>query len=187
MSRPRDLHTIEGWERVEGCSSPLGATWVESEAAWNFAVFSRHATAMTLLLYGREDPVHPVFELRLDPIVNKSSRIWHCFVKQAEAPEAVHYAWRAEGPFDRVHGHHFHPEKVLLDPYAAEVYFPPDFSRLAACGTDANDGQAVLGVLPRASEPFDWPDVSPPRHTHAAVVYELELKGFKALANSGAA
>lgn len=59
------LRSVDGWERVEGSPSPLGATWVESEQAWNFSVFSRHADSMTLLLYGPDDDGRPLFELRL--------------------------------------------------------------------------------------------------------------------------
>ena len=49
----------------------------------------------------------------------------------------------------------------------------------------ANDGRAILGVLPRAERPFDWGTKPPPRHTHDAIVYELHVKGFTARDNSG--
>ncbi|HEU0039208.1 MAG TPA: hypothetical protein VFR76_08035, partial [Verrucomicrobiae bacterium] len=60
MSRLSQLKSVEAWERAEGSPCPLGATWVESEQAWNFALFSRHATGVTLLLYGEVEgkPVH---------------------------------------------------------------------------------------------------------------------------------
>jgi hypothetical protein len=48
----RRLHT---WERTEGSPTPLGATWVEAEEAWNFALYSRGATGVTLLLHGAKD------------------------------------------------------------------------------------------------------------------------------------
>ena len=74
------LTSVERWERTEGSPSPLGATWVESEQAWNFAVFSRHASGMTLLLYSGDDVEKAGFEIRFDPIQNKTGPIWHCFV-----------------------------------------------------------------------------------------------------------
>jgi isoamylase len=49
MNRLGQLQGIESWERTEGSPAPLGATWAESERAWNFALFSRHATGVTLL------------------------------------------------------------------------------------------------------------------------------------------
>jgi pullulanase/glycogen debranching enzyme len=68
MNRLGQLNSVEEWERVEGSPSPLGATWVESEQGWNFALFSRHATGVTRSLYGDADVVKPVFELKLDPV-----------------------------------------------------------------------------------------------------------------------
>jgi glycogen operon protein len=50
MNRLGQLKSVEEWERVEGSPSPRGATWVESEQAWNFALDSRHATGARLRL-----------------------------------------------------------------------------------------------------------------------------------------
>jgi isoamylase len=184
---PGHLRTIEVWERAEGSPAPLGATWVESEQAWNFACYSRHATGVTLLLYGEEDLATPVHQARLEPLQNKTGRIWHCFVPLHAAPAARYYAYRVEGPWDPGEGHRFDASKTLLDPFAEEVYFPPGFSRQAAKQPGTNDGRAPLGVLPRSRPPFDWGNAPPPRHTHEAIVYELHVKGFTARANSGVA
>src|SRR5690242_14555235 len=43
--------TRPNWEQVEGSPLPLGATWIESEQAFNFAVHAEHAESVTLLLY----------------------------------------------------------------------------------------------------------------------------------------
>ncbi len=187
MNRLGQLKSVEEWERVEGSPSPLGATWVESEQAWNFALFSRHATGVTLLLYGEADVVKPVFELKLDPVQNKTGRIWHCFVPQSAAPKAAFYAYRVEGPVEPANGQRFDAQKLLLDPFAAAVHFPKDFSRKAACQPGPNDGRAPLGVLPGPSKLFDWADCPKPRHEHDTIVYELHVKGFTARANSGVA
>ncbi len=181
------LRTVEWWERDEGCVGPLGATWLETEQAWNFALYSRHATGVTLLLYDARDFVEPVFQVRLDPLRNKSGRIWHCFVPHQSAPAARYYAYRVEGPWDPKQGHRFDAQKILLDPFAENVFFPPDFSRAAARQPGPNDRHAVLGVLPRREPSFDWGNVPPPRHTHDTIVYELHVKGFTARANSGVA
>jgi isoamylase len=186
MSRLSHLKSVEPWERVEGSPSPLGATWVESEQAWNFALFSRHATGVTLLLYGAE-VVTPVQQVRLDPVQNKSGAIWHCFVPSASAPAAKYYAFKVDGPNDPASGQRFDAQKILMDPFAAAVHFPKDFSREAASQPGPNDGRAPLGVLPRPAKPFAWDDAPPPRHTHDTIVYEMHVKGFTARANSGVA
>ncbi len=186
MIRMGGLQTVESWERAEGSPAPLGATWLESERAWNFSLFSRHAMGVELLLYG-DDLARPVFHLALDPVQNKTGPIWHCFVAQSAAPGARFYGYRVQGPCDPAHGHRFAPQKVLLDPFATAVHFPKEFSREAARNAEPNDARAVLGVLPRRAEVFDWGAAPAPRYTHDTIVYELHVKGFTARANSGVA
>ncbi len=185
MNKYGYLRTVESWERDDGCVAPLGATWVETEQAWNFALYSRHATGVTLLLYSEKDFVEPVFQLRLDPLQHKTGRIWHCFVPLQSASAARYYAYRVEGPWDPVHGHRFNAQKILFDPFAETVFFPPGFSREAAWRPGPNDGHAVLGVLPRGEGPTDRDEAKPARHTHDTIVYELHVKGFTARPNSG--
>jgi glycogen operon protein len=181
------LRTVEAWERAEGVPVPLGATWIEDEQAYNFALYSRHATGVTLLLYAEDDLVTPVYQWRLDPQINKTQAIWHCWVPAVSAAGARYYAYRVDGPDAPDMGHRFNPSRLLLDPYAREVFFPPAFSRAAATLAEPNDGQAPLAVLPRTSEGVDEPEPPCPRHTHDLIVYELHVKGFTASASSGVA
>jgi isoamylase len=170
---------------AEGNPTPIGVTWMGSEQGWNFALFSRHATGVTLLLYGTKDLVQPVLQLQLDPLHNKTGRIWHCFVTRESVPAARYYAYRVAGP--KNDGHRFDARKILLDPFAEAVHLPADFSREAARRPGANDGRAPLGVLPDR-EPADVQVCPPsPRHAHDTIVYELHVKGFTARANSGVA
>ena len=179
------LRTIQNWEKAEGAPSPLGATWVESYRAYNFALYSRHATAVTLLLYDDRDFATPVYQFRFDPLANKTGRIWHCWLAADKAPGAKYYAYRVEGPDDPGGGHRFDPQKILFDPYAPALFFPPLYSRAAAARPGANDGQAPLGVLPAKEETYAWGSQRRPRHTHDTVIYELHVKGFTARDNSG--
>jgi isoamylase len=179
------LRTVEAWERAEGAPVPLGATWLEAEQAYNFALYSRHATSVTLLLYAEDDFVTPVYQLRLDPHTNKTQALWHCWVPAARAPGARYYAYRVDGPDAPERGCRFNPAHILLDPYAREVFFPPAFSREAAARPEPNDGRAPLGVLPRAADEDEAPEPPCPRHTHDLIVYELHVRGFTARANSG--
>ena len=59
---------VGSWERADGSVGPPGVVWLETERAWNFTLYSRHATGVTLLLYGETDFVEPVLQLRLDPL-----------------------------------------------------------------------------------------------------------------------
>jgi isoamylase len=179
------LRTVESWEIADGSPSPLGAAWIATHAAYNFALYSRHATAVTLLLYTAEDPTHAVYERRFDPLRNKTGRVWHCWIPAASAAGAAYYGYRVEGPYDPVAGHRFDAQKILLDPHAPAVFFPPAYTRTAATQPGPTDGRAPLGVLPSSRAPFDWGDDPRPRHAHDTVIYELHVKGFTARANSG--
>ncbi|HRZ86499.1 MAG TPA: isoamylase [bacterium] len=180
------LRTIEKWETDEGVPFPIGATWVDHLKAYNFSLFSKYATGVTLLCYTKVDRDVPVYEYRFDPHKNKTGRIWHCWIPAEEMNGATLYAYRVEGPHEPSAGHRFDDKKILLDPLAKEVWFPPEFDRSAAIGPGANDGKAPLGVLPKRQKGgFEWRDNVRPRHTSDAIVYELHVKGFTARKNSG--
>ena len=59
------------WEQVEGSPLPLGATWIDEEKAFNFAVHAEHAESVTLLLYAPADLANPWMSYRFDFIRNK--------------------------------------------------------------------------------------------------------------------
>ena len=171
-------HVMNGWQSVEGAPYPMGATWLESEAAFNFAIYSKHATGVVLLIYSGEDPVHPIYCHRMTYPANKTGRVWHCRIPASAIPGAKYYAYTVEGLFDPGEGQRFDSSKVLLDPYARIVFFPKDFSREAASRPGSDAGQAPLGVLPPCDGAFDWADDRQPQHTHDAIIYELHVKGF---------
>jgi glycogen operon protein len=175
------------WVETEGTPWPLGASWLEVSRCWNFALYSKHATAVTLLLYGANDFVAPLLAVPLDPLKNKSGRVWHCRLAAAEIAGAQYYAYRVGGPYDPASGQRFDPEKILLDPYARGVFFPPAFDREAAKGSGANDGRAPLGVLEASRLSFAAVGECRPRHSWDTVIYEMHVRGFTRRANSGVA
>jgi isoamylase len=177
---PRD------WRQIEGSPQPLGATWLSKENTHNFALYSRHASGVTLLLYTSQDLVNPCKRVPLNYLAHKSGRIWHCRLAAEDLANAGYYAYSVEGP--RVSagaGYFFDAEKVLLDPYARAIYFPADFSRAAAIGRGSNAGRAPLGVFRDTAAAFDWGGDSRPRHTSDTIIYELHVKGFTKRDNSG--
>jgi len=179
------MRAIDEWIPGEGVPWPLGASWMESQRAYNFALFSRNARSVTLLLYTEDDPVIPVQFRVLDPVFNKTGLIWHCAVPEEELRGACLYAYRIDGPYDPLNGHRFDAGKVLLDPFALSVHFPPGFSRTSASGSGPTDGMAPLGRLSKDPNAFDWGEDPRPRHAHDLIVYELHVKGFTARPNSG--
>ena len=69
---PQKRHS---WAESEGLPLPLGATWIEDEQAFNFAVYAERADSVTLLLYSPRDLANPIWTFQFDPIRNKSGRI----------------------------------------------------------------------------------------------------------------
>src|SRR5512135_815139 len=92
-----NLRSIDAWERRYGAPSPLGATLVEEYRAYNFALYSRDASAVTLLLYDDHDFVNPLYEYHFNYLVNKTGRVWHSWVPCEHAPGAKYYAYRIDG------------------------------------------------------------------------------------------
>jgi isoamylase len=178
---------IVNWPSLEGSPLPLGVTYIPGEQAYNFALYSKNATEVTLLLYNKEDCVTPFIEVWLEPLSHKTKRVWHCRIKESELQTACYYAYRVNGP-KRSHDHRwnsFDPEKILLDPCAKGVFFPPAFRRDAAMRPGTNAGRAPLGIFRFDDSNFEWGDDKSPRHYSDAIIYELHVKGFTATRSSG--
>ena len=172
------------WEEAEGSPLPLGATWIEAEQAFNFAVHAEHAESVTLLFYSPADLVTPLLTFRFDFLRNKSGRIWHCRIPLSKIADARYYGYSVSGEaVSNIHS--FDPRKVLLDPYATCVFFPPDFDRQLAMREGSNAGKAPLGMLPVQHSAFDWEESYAPHHESDAIIYELHVKGFTKNSNSG--
>jgi isoamylase len=176
-----------GWRSAEGSYTPQGVSWIEAERAYNFAIYSKHAERVTLLLYAADDRENPLLELELDPRINKSARLWHCRLAEEVVRSASFYAYRIAGPEPRGRDewHWFDPEKVLLDPYAQAIHFPPDFERGAAMHPGSNAGRAPLGCIHPEENHFDWGDDPRLRHESDLVIYELHVRGFTRDPSSG--
>lgn len=175
------------WASIEGAPFPLGVTWIAAEQAYNFALYSKHAEGVTLLLYKEGGVTQPVLTYQFDYLKNKSGRVWHCRIPKQATPEARYYAYKIDGPQPNgpFEWHHFDPQKVLLDPYARSVFFPSAFDRQAAIGPGSNIGKAPLGLLCTCEEFFDWHGDRRPRHDSDAIVYELHVRGFTNDPHSG--
>jgi isoamylase len=172
------------WEQSEGNPLPLGVKWIEEEQAFNFAIHSEHAESVTLLLYSANDLVNPLLTVLFDFLHNKSGRIWHCRVPVSRLGDARYYAYSVAGEtIPQLHS--FDPQKILLDPYAKCIFFPPGFDRNLAMREGSNAGHAPLGVLDDHRSTFDWTGDRPPHHESDSIIYELHVKGFTKNPNSG--
>src|SRR5689334_9581010 len=77
-----------------GCSpSPLGATVVDGGV--NFSVYSRHATAVELLLFDHDNDPKPARTIAIDPISGRTYHYWH--IREPGLKPGQLYAYRAHG------------------------------------------------------------------------------------------
>ena len=172
------------WAQAEGSPLPLGVSWIHKEQAFNFAVHAEGAESVTLLLYSARDLANPLLTYSFDFLRNKSGRVWHCRIPMNKLGEARYYAYSVSG--QRVSQiDSFDPQKVLLDPYAKCIFFPPGFSRELATREGSNAGRAPLGVLTGHRDQFDWTGDRSPHHDSEAIIYELHVKGFTKHPSSG--
>jgi isoamylase len=165
------------WDETEGSPLPLGVTWIDEEQAFNFAVHAEDAESVTLFLYSANDLANPSLTYPFDFLRNKSGRVWHCRIPMNKVGEACYYAYSVSGQSVSELGG-FDPQKVLLDPYAKCVFFPPGFSRELATREGSNAARAPLGVLTGHRPRFDWTGDRSPHHESEAIIYELHVKGF---------
>lgn len=179
---------MTSWATNEGLPFPLGVSTCLDEDAYNFALYSKHATSVRLLLFSDDSLDAPHLDVRLDPLVNKSGRVWHCRIAKAAIANCRYYGYRIDGPDPAgpFEVHAFHPEKLLLDPYARCIALPPGFDRTAALDELPNLGKAPLGMIEACESTFDWGADRRPRHEGETVIYELHVRGFTQHSSSGA-
>jgi isoamylase len=176
----------QGLSLRSGTPLPLGAT-VGLDGV-NFALFSRHATRVELLLYDSPDDANPSSTIALDPVINRTGEIWHIWVGGLTAGQC--YAYRVDGPYRPHEGLRFNRWRVLADPYARAFTGVSswDFDRARAY-----DGKSPVKDLSFAAEDngpyaaraialvgdFDWRGDRPPAHPWSrTIIYETHVRGL---------
>lgn len=176
---------MNNWHQTEGWLDPPGVSWVEDQQVWNFVLYAGRASRVILLLFNADDYYHPVLEFEFDQYKNKSGPVWHCRIEIDRAPDAQFYAYRVNGPQKNQEGFfRFDFDKLLVDPYAKAVHFPPEFDRELAKHPGSNLGKAPLGVID-TDHPFDWKDDGFLRHDADLIIYEMHVRGFTKDPSSG--
>lgn len=184
---PPNQSPAHDWTKMHGAPFPLGLKWHPEEQSYNFALYSKHAERVELLFFGAHELHEPAFLFRFQPLKNKSGRIWHCRIPVEDVMDASYYAYRVDGArgepgFDQ---NAFDPDKLLVDPYARSLYFPPDFDREAARGLGSNLGRAPLALLDECQCPFEWLTKGHILRDEDLIIYEMHVRGFTRHPSSG--
>ncbi|MGO9410555.1 MAG: glycogen debranching protein GlgX [Spirochaetia bacterium] len=172
---------------------PFGAT--PTPLGTQFAVFSRHAAAVSLLLFDSPEDATPAHEIPLDPRLNRTGDVWHVRVEGA-GPGTL-YLYRVDGPYEPEKGHRFNRNKLLLDPYVKAVTGNFTWRLADARGFDPSSPQADLSFsttsdvagMPKgivASDEFDWRGDRPlNRPLRFSVIYETHVRSLTMHPSSG--
>jgi isoamylase len=164
---------------------PLGATVVPGGV--NFALYSRDAVEVYLLLFAAPDADHPTDIIQVE---GRDKFVWHVEVKGLRPGQL--YGYKVVGPFEPALGLRFNPAKLLVDPYAKAVshkahnhdnlllaYDPLDAGRDLTLDLRPSDAAAPKSVV--VDDAFDWQgDVPPGNRLESLVIYEVHVKGFTA-------
>ena len=170
---------------VKGHEYPLGATVVDGGV--NFAIYSRNASAVFLLLF--DTPTgEPTDVIQLHDC---TKFIWHAEVRGVKPGQL--YGYKVQGEYRPEWGLRFNDAKLMLDPYAKAVTgkFTNTDNLLLAYearpgGSEfVKDTRDTTTFAPKAivvdDDAFDWQgDASPDLTLNQLFIYEVHVKGFTA-------
>lgn len=162
--RTQDLKT------TPGNPLPFGAS--RHAEGINFALYARHATSVTLILYDINNQLF--MEIDLDPKINQTGDVWHIFLI-TDLHGALGYGYKINGSTKDPRLQYFDRSKTLLDPYAKAVLSPIQWGTLSD-GDKASYNPLGL-VLP--STDFDWENDKPLQIPEKdLIIYEMHVRGF---------
>ncbi len=165
----------------EGAPAPFGAVW--DGQGVNFALFSANAQKVELCLF---DPSGR-HETRRISLPSRTDQVWHVYVRGIRPGQL--YGYRVHGPYDPGAGHRFNPHKLLLDPYARQIFGRVHWHdalysyRLHAQRTDlVMDRRDSASMMPKCvvEDPaHTWASEHRPAvHWRDTVIYEAHVKGL---------
>jgi len=170
-----------------GQPAPLGATVTSSGI--NFAIFSRHATRVWLLLFDQSTASAPSHTFEFDPIANRSGDIWHIHLSGLKHGQL--YLYQIDGPYQPEQGHRFNRYKPLLDPYAKAITGNFEWDLSQAYGYDPTSPEVDLSFstttelagMPKCiaygDDGFDWQGDRPLRRPLSeTIIYETHLRSL---------
>ena len=174
---------------AKGGHFPLGATLVPGGV--NFAIYSKHATEVFLLLFDKPDgEPTDIIQLR-----TRDRFVWHGLVEGLRAGQL--YGYKVRGEYRPEWGFRFNDAKLILDPYAKAVtgkFRNVDNLLLAydaqpGAGERLPDTRDNTTIVPKGivvDDAFDWQGShAPDLALEQLVIYEVHVKGFTAHPSSG--
>jgi glycogen operon protein len=159
-----------------GSPYPFGPTVRRSGI--NFAVFSKNATSVKLMLFesGKKEPLE---EYRLNPCYNKTGDVWHIFIKGLNP--GIRYGYVMDmllNPNPKIH--RFDNTKVLVDPYSIAMSGSPKWGEIYV-----REGEIPIPHSKNVrrsiviESDFDWGYNQPLNiPLSETIIYEAHVRGF---------
>lgn len=178
MSAPESLKI------TKGRAAPLG-TDIRSGGI-SFALFSANAAKVTVCLFSDDGKTETG---RFD-LPARTGDIWHGHIKGLNPGQL--YGYRVDGPYAPHDGHRFNANKLLIDPYAKDL-FGAFIQHDALYGHKAGSAEADLSFDTRDSAPYmpkcvagpldlSWGNAGCPQTDMAdTIIYEAHVKGLTKL------
>lgn len=168
-------NSINGLNYRIGRVLPFGATMTDEGV--NFSIFSKEATACTLVLY-HHGQKEPFVEIPF-PEEFRIGNVYTMMVFGLNI-DTIEYGYRFDGPYDPQRGLLFDSSRVLLDPYAKSVS-----GRTVWGKTPAKDNPFPLrGQIIR--EDYEWKGDKPAElNENDLIIYELHVRSYTNHPKSG--
>ncbi|OHV81856.1 glycogen debranching protein GlgX [Ensifer sp. LCM 4579] len=169
------------FSKLDFLKPELGAEYIGDGT--HFAVFSAHAEKVELCLFSSDGQT----EIARLPLPTREGDVWSGFI-EGIGPGTL-YGYRVYGPYDPVNGHRFNPNKLLLDPYAKQIFGKLTWDD-ALFGYRVGHAEADLSFDERDSAPFmvkavvqdpefDWEGEQAIRRPWTdTVIYEAHIRGL---------
>lgn len=168
---------------------PLGASLKDNGV--NFSIYSKDASAVSLVLFNENNANNPFAEIELNSTYNKTGDIWHVFVEDLK--EGSLYLYKIDGPYNPPKGQRFNKNKYLFDPYAkafssGSVFISYNLQHKKGFSVKEPGLLKDLSNFPKCvvvNDDFDWEGDRPLNYPlEKTIIYETHLKGFTANKNS---
>jgi glycogen debranching enzyme GlgX/4-alpha-glucanotransferase len=108
------MQIVDKLEQVQNLDLRGGTRLVKGGI--EFALFSEHATRVELCLFDEAGAI----ETNRYSLHQHQDHIWRGFLPKSGA--SLKYGYRMHGPYKPEQGHWFNPNKLLVDPFAREIF-----------------------------------------------------------------
>ena len=193
QTQSQNMTKTKPLEISPGAPVPLGASVSGKDV--NFAVLSRYATGVKLLLFSESVATVPFAEFELDQKKNKTGDIWHIRIEGLKP--GIFYLYQVDGPYIPEKGLRFNRHKLLLDPFARALTEPTAWELSKSRGYDWDSPHKDLSFsdynaikhIPKAvlvDDDFDWQGDKPLNiPLNQSIIYEMHVAGLTRHKSSG--